>query len=775
MVIFIINYLILCFCFNLSYTSWIQSSSYKYIYLPEVNDFDVPITFNIEYARDYCTNLGGNLISFTKEDLQIDYKNYFLTTFITSAIYQAGIWRWKDQRIVSPFFNITSNNGRCLSFIPKNLTFIPVDCSEMTNVLPLCEKNIAINCQLENGQYFGNISKTKSNISCLKWNDNSLSRQGVLFSEQPYWDHNYCRNPKGYTKKEAWCLIGDNKYEECQISYCKMMSLSSDFGLSYNINLKLNDALCGQGSVSCNNLDDDNNYQNYNQCIPEEFWCDYEKDCINGRDEDNCEDWLSSFTNVGNYKVIRNITSIWSNIFHEQSCAKKCLEASEQKCNSFSFEKEKKLCTLSDLDGFELTESNIISMKNSILFTKKASIFSETVLNNVLEKWNVCNGVKCNINNTCIETKYICDNKKDCLNNEDELSCYDAININFISTLKTETFDEGILQASIGTLDIPICLHSLPTTIRGKICSNFHIKPYLGDDEKTLKLGVLCYQGECYLDKDMDCMETNNIIRCNDICGKIPYVPDTIKLRCPRIVGGCSIRPTESPWTASIRLKNPDIHHCGAVIISDNYLLTAAHCVSDIIKSNIYVRVGDYNNLKIENEELSVEIENIVIYPSYENIFQNDIAILSLSKKLNFTDSIKPICLPPNGFQFEEGHQCFISGFGKNTSISNENSEEYSEYLTIAPVPILNKTYCGKSNSKVKLNENIVCAGYSSGNIDACHGDSGGPLVCMFEGIFYLAGIVSWGEGCAEANNPGIYTAVSSFISWIEKETNTLF
>ena len=138
-----------------------------------------------------------------------------------------------------------------------------------------------------------------------------------------------------------------------------------------------------------------------------------------------------------------------------------------------------------------------------------------------------------------------------------------------------------------------------------------------------------------------------------------------------------------------------------------------------------------------------------------------------LDEPFQFSDYIKPACLPKASFKPENEARCFISGWGNN---------EYgrsTEELQWAVIPIVGNGSCTRRLPTGWLKDSMLCAGGAVGDditgADTCQGDSGGPLICMVEGSATLVGVTSWGQGCGRT--PGIYADVAKLINWINTET----
>ncbi|XP_030048337.1 transmembrane protease serine 11C [Microcaecilia unicolor] len=243
------------------------------------------------------------------------------------------------------------------------------------------------------------------------------------------------------------------------------------------------------------------------------------------------------------------------------------------------------------------------------------------------------------------------------------------------------------------------------------------------------------------------------------VCGRKILKPSS------KIVGGTSATEGDWPWQASLRLNGN--HNCGAVLISDLWLVTAAHCFA--MNKNVFAWTVNLGTIYL-NRNNPRKLQKIIIHENYNRITHaNDITLLLLSEPVTFSPYMQPICLPEPENIFQDESSCFVTGWG-----ALQAKGPRSLVLQQAQVKIINTDTC---NSETVYNGNItssmLCAGYLTGGIDSCQGDSGGPLVSENSNrTWYLAGIVSWGKGCGEPNKPGVYTQVTALRSWITSKTS---
>ncbi|XP_010573402.1 PREDICTED: transmembrane protease serine 5 [Haliaeetus leucocephalus] len=232
-----------------------------------------------------------------------------------------------------------------------------------------------------------------------------------------------------------------------------------------------------------------------------------------------------------------------------------------------------------------------------------------------------------------------------------------------------------------------------------------------------------------------------------------------------RVVGGMDVPLGCWPWQVSV--YHGSQHHCGGSVLAREWIITAAHCVHSyrwLPASAWLVFAGVITHGSIKHEA-GVSVKKIIHHPLYnDSSLDYDIALMKLQVPLNFSDAIRAVCLPPSHWDLFQGTQCWVSGWG----YTRPEQAQVTETLKEALVPLISTKRCNSSCMYGgKLTARMLCAGYLRGKIDACQGDSGGPLVCQDEFMWRLVGIVSWGQGCAEPNHPGVYTNVAQLLPWI--------
>ncbi|XP_073459873.1 chymotrypsin-C-like, partial [Aquarana catesbeiana] len=246
-------------------------------------------------------------------------------------------------------------------------------------------------------------------------------------------------------------------------------------------------------------------------------------------------------------------------------------------------------------------------------------------------------------------------------------------------------------------------------------------------------------------------------------CG-VPAVPPSVA----RVVNGVDVRPHSWPWQISLQYQGSSGnwgHTCGGTLISENWVLTAAHCISSSRTYRVYL---GKHSLQTADEEGSVAIstEKIIVHEKWNSfLIVNDIALIKLSQPAPVNEIIQPACLPPTGALLAHDSNSFVTGWGRLYT-----GGPIADNLQQALLPVVDHATCSKSDwwgRQVK--DTMVCAG-GDGIVSACNGDSGGPLnVQAGDGSWEVHGIVSFGSGlsCNYEKKPTVFTRVSAYIDWL--------
>ncbi|XP_030288802.1 granzyme B(G,H)-like [Sparus aurata] len=224
-----------------------------------------------------------------------------------------------------------------------------------------------------------------------------------------------------------------------------------------------------------------------------------------------------------------------------------------------------------------------------------------------------------------------------------------------------------------------------------------------------------------------------------------------------KIINGVKVPEDSMLFMASV--QTTDKHWCGGSLISDNFVLTAAHCDNNRL---VRVVLGTHDLRKTGTARTIVQRCK---HPDYRNdTVENDIMLLKLSQSVPVGGKIQLIRLPPPNMNLQPNQMCRVAGWGETEAGRGVDD------LRVVDVSVVDQNICRHQWSNAgwipRLPANVICAGGYQTFKGACYGDSGGPLVC--NGM--AAGVVSFGDkDCSDPHFPTVYTDMSKFHAWIDQ------
>uniref|UniRef100_A0A182QM63 Peptidase S1 domain-containing protein n=1 Tax=Anopheles farauti TaxID=69004 RepID=A0A182QM63_9DIPT len=256
----------------------------------------------------------------------------------------------------------------------------------------------------------------------------------------------------------------------------------------------------------------------------------------------------------------------------------------------------------------------------------------------------------------------------------------------------------------------------------------------------------------------------------------IVILPVAFATTANRIIGGEDALPHELPYQVSLQWNyNNDsiklMHFCGGALVTEHWILTAAHCKAAYTADGfVEVVAGAHNITNREEVNQRRPVEQMIVHERYcGTVCPYDIALVRVAEPFVLGENVKPVRLPQMNESFHGSG--LVSGWG---AVTPALVPKYPDTLRKVVLPLVEYGECRQLWYDVNhLAETNVCAGPEDGSQSSCSADSGGPLVTMKlrdDDEPVLIGLVSWGPfPCATPFRPNIFTGVAYFIDWIEQ------
>ncbi|KAJ7394693.1 Mannan-binding lectin serine protease 1 [Desmophyllum pertusum] len=262
------------------------------------------------------------------------------------------------------------------------------------------------------------------------------------------------------------------------------------------------------------------------------------------------------------------------------------------------------------------------------------------------------------------------------------------------------------------------------------------------------------------------CGEVENFNYSRDVCRK-------------RIVGGQDSSKGAYPWHVLL-MKNGRVA-CGGSLLNEQWVLTAAHCVTTkqdgiVSLSVLQVFAGLHEIEKLNASH--VQRRRVIKIINHKNftfsLFESDLALLKLDHEVRISHYVKPVCLPERPEQKRLfAPRTFGRAVGWGYKVSKDSFGQFANTLKEICIPTVSNDRCQAAfkDEGYIVTSGMLCAGEILGGKDSCHGDSGGGFVFVDPQTkkWVLGGVVSWGSsmGCGLRNKYGVYVRVTEFLPWI--------